>query len=357
MTAISIQAVTKRFGDTVALDAVDLALAEGEFFGLLGPSGGGKTTLLRALAGFVVPDSGTILFDGEPVEGVPVRHRNIGMMFQNYALFPHMSVADNIAFGPSVQRKSRRDQADAVARLLKLVRLEGLGARRPSALSGGQQQRVALARALASEPRLLLLDEPLAALDKNLRRDMQIELKRIQRSVGLTTVFVTHDQEEALTLSDRIAVLNRGRIVQVGPPRDVYERPATAFAASFLGDTNLLTGTVVAGRETAVDVPGIGAVAAAGQAGASGTTAHLSVRPEKLAIVPSGGTAAHENSVVVRIESPVFAGSSVTYLARTIGTPAVELSIFCQNAATETLAPGAEVTLAWSAAHTIPVAP
>ena len=245
MSVVEIDRVEKHYGPVAALAGVSLTFADGEFFGLLGPSGSGKTTLLRAIAGFVEPDAGEIRLDGRDIGHTPVHKREIGMVFQNYALFPHMSVFDNVAFGLSVRGQPTADIKRRVGEMLALVRLSGMEKRTPRQLSGGQQQRIALARALVTRPRLLLLDEPLGALDKRLRQQMQIELKQIQREVGITTIFVTHDQEEALTLSDRIAIFDEGKVVQAGSPHEVYERPATAFAANFLGDANFFEGRVV----------------------------------------------------------------------------------------------------------------
>src|SRR5437867_12712263 len=246
MSRVDIQHVSKRYGAFAALDDVTIAFHDGEFCGLLGPSGSGKTTLLRSIAGFIAPDQGSILFDGEPVESVPVHRRAIGMVFQSYALFPHLTIEENIGFGLDVRSVPREDIRKRVAEMLSLVRLSGLAARYPKQLSGGQQQRVALARALITRPKVLLLDEPLGALDKHLREEMQVELRRIQREVGITTIFVTHDQEEAMTLSDRIAIMNQGHIVQLGAPLEVYEQPNNRFAAGFLGVANFLEGRVAA---------------------------------------------------------------------------------------------------------------
>ena len=251
MSVVEIDRVEKHYGSVAALAGVSLTFADGEFFGLLGPSGSGKTTLLRAIAGFVDPDAGVIRLDGRDIGHTPVHKREIGMVFQNYALFPHMSVFDNIAFGLSVRGQPSQDIKRRVGEMLALVRLSGMEKRTPRQLSGGQQQRIALARALVTRPRLLLLDEPLGALDKRLRQQMQIELKQIQREVGITTIFVTHDQEEALTLSDRIAIFDEGKVVQAGNPHAVYERPATAFAANFLGDANFFEGKVLGPRRVA----------------------------------------------------------------------------------------------------------
>lgn len=240
MSEIRVTQLVKNFGPLRALDDISLVFPNGAFFGLLGPSGSGKTTLLRAIAGFVDPDQGQVFFDDEPVEAIPVEQREIGMVFQNYALFPNMTVAENVAFGLVVRKVSARDQARRVSEALELVQLGDLGQRKPHQLSGGQRQRVAMARAIVTKPRVLLLDEPLSALDKSLRVDMQIELKRIQREVGITTIFVTHDQEEALTLSDQIGILKDGRLIRHGRPLDVYEDPGDAFTARFLGEANLI---------------------------------------------------------------------------------------------------------------------
>jgi sulfate transport system ATP-binding protein len=242
MSRVDVDRVSKRYGQVIALDQITLTFADGEFFGLLGPSGSGKTTLLRAIAGFVIPDQGTIAFDGEQVESVPVHRRGIGMVFQNYALFPHLTVADNIGFGLDVRHVDRSERDRRLHELLGLVRLAGYGGRRPRELSGGQQQRVALARALATRPRVLLLDEPLGALDRKLRQEMQVELREIQRETGVTTIFVTHDQEEALEVADRVVLMNKGKVEQVDTPENVYEHPASPFVYGFLGTVNVFHG-------------------------------------------------------------------------------------------------------------------
>jgi ABC-type Fe3+/spermidine/putrescine transport system ATPase subunit len=237
---VRFEGVAKRFGAQAAVDGVDLEIAEGAFFALLGPSGCGKTTLMRLLAGFETPDTGRILLDGHDIAGLPPHRRPTHMMFQSYALFPHLTVAQNVAFGLRRQGMGRTQAAARVAEMLALVRLDGLGARRPDQLSGGQQQRVALARALAPRPRILLLDEPLAALDRKLREETQLELVALQRRLGLTFLIVTHDQDEAMVVADQLAVMREGRIVQAGTPRQVYERPASRYVAQFLGEANVL---------------------------------------------------------------------------------------------------------------------
>jgi putative spermidine/putrescine transport system ATP-binding protein len=237
---ISVKGLTKRYGDVVAVDGVDLDIAPGEFFTMLGPSGSGKTTTLRMIAGFEIPDEGTIELAGEDVSRLPPYDRPVNTVFQDYALFPHMSVLANVEYGLMVKKVTKGERRSRAADALDMVRLGGYGDRKPAQLSGGQRQRVALARAIVNRPRVLLLDEPLGALDLKLRQDMQIELKSIQREVGITFVYVTHDQEEALTMSDRLAVFNQGRIEQIGPPAEVYEHPQSEFIAGFVGVSNVL---------------------------------------------------------------------------------------------------------------------
>ena len=237
---VRLEALRKSFGDVAAVDGVDLDVAAGEFFTLLGPSGSGKTTTLRLIAGFERPDSGRVELAGVDVTGQPPYQRDVNTVFQDYALFPHMTVADNVAYGLRVRKVSKAERADKVADALRMVRLDGFGDRKPIQLSGGQRQRVALARAIVNRPRVLLLDEPLGALDLKLREQMQVELKTIQDQVGITFVYVTHDQDEALAMSDRIAVFTDGRIEQVAPPAELYERPATPFVAGFVGTSNML---------------------------------------------------------------------------------------------------------------------
>src|SRR5256886_229854 len=242
--AIALEGVSKGFGETRAVRDVTVAIGEGEFFSLLGPSGCGKTTTLRMIAGFEVPDEGRIVLQGQDVTSVSANRRAVNMVFQQYALFPHMSIYDNVAFGLKVKRVPRGEHRDRVHELLRVVDLEGLENRRPRQLSGGQQQRVALARALVNRPAALLLDEPLGALDVKLRKHMQLELKRIQNELGTTFVYVTHDQEEALAMSDRIAVMNRGQVEQLGSPREIYDHPSTAFVADFIGSLNAIELTI-----------------------------------------------------------------------------------------------------------------
>jgi spermidine/putrescine ABC transporter ATP-binding subunit len=290
--AVTFDAVSKRFGSVTALDNVSLTIGRGEFMTLLGPSGCGKTTLLKLAAGFLGPDSGSIAIDGRCVNDVPTYKREIGMMFQNYALFPHMNVAENVAYGLKARGVPRHERVRRVAETLALVKLTGMEDRKPRQLSGGQQQRVALARALVINPTVLLLDEPFSALDKNLRASMQMELREIQRKLGLTTIFVTHDQSEALSLSDRMAVMSEGRIRQLGTPIEVYRRPHDRFVASFVGDTNRLRGELV-GITAAAAVIALGdmRIKVSGEtlSGAQASApVDLFVRPEYLRIAPAG---------------------------------------------------------------------
>ncbi len=287
---LELKGVTKHYGPVVAVDGVSLAVPRGAFVTLLGPSGSGKTTLLMMIAGFVDPTAGDILIDGRVITTLPPEQRNFGMVFQGYALFPHLSVADNVAFALKVRRRPAAEIRDAVARSLDLVQLRGYEDRVPRQLSGGQQQRVALARALVFNPDVLLLDEPLGALDRKLRAEVQIELKQLHARVGTTFIYVTHDQEEALSMSDRIAIVRDGRFVQIGDPVGLYERPATRFVAGFLGESNF-----VAGRVAATDASGFTYVAGgrtfrqAGRAAGTevGAAVLLAMRPEKIAIAPT----------------------------------------------------------------------
>ena len=308
---------TKRYGDIVAADAITLEIARGEFLSFLGPSGCGKTTALRMLAGFEVPSAGDVLIDGLKVNDVPAYRRPVNMVFQNYALFPHMSVAENIAFG-LIQRRPRPDKTAIgrkVDRALEMVRLPGFGKRRIWEMSGGQQQRVALARAIVNEPKLLLLDEPLAALDRKLRREMQIELQTLQRQLGITFVLVTHDQEEALSMSDRICIMRGGRIVQSGSPNALYDQPTSRYVADFVGKSNFIDGSFSTGPD------GVGQITMAsgkrfqGRVAiplGPGSTATLSIRPEQIELTRTAHAASEPVSVVNRI----FLGEHTEYLVR-----------------------------------------
>jgi len=307
---VELRGCTRDYGAVRAVDALDLAVHDGEFLALLGPSGCGKTTTLNLVAGFVEPTAGRILVDGEDVTGRPPHLRGLGVVFQSYALFPHLSVWENVAFGLRERRIPRAEIERRVGDALGLVRLDRAGRQRPGQLSGGMQQRVALARALVYQPRVLLLDEPLAALDKKLREEMRDELRAIQRSVGITTIFVTHDQAEALGLADRIAVMNRGRIEQLGEPREVYERPATRFVADFIGAS-----TVLRGRTVAADRVAIGAATlrvAGGRPWPAGATVELAIRPERVLLAASPG----DNVLDARVEGLVYQGAQTEVTAR-----------------------------------------
>jgi spermidine/putrescine transport system ATP-binding protein len=284
---ISLDGVSKRFGAVEAVRAISLDIREGEFFSLLGPSGCGKTTTLRMIGGFEQPDEGRILLRGSDVTYAPPNHRNVNMVFQHYALFPHMSVGDNIAFGMRLKKVGKGEQRDRVGEMLSIVRLEGLERRKPAQLSGGQQQRVALARALVNRPAALLLDEPLGALDVKLRKQMQLELKRIQSELGTTFVYVTHDQEEALAMSDRIGVMNNGIVEQIGSPREIYEHPKTAFCADFIGSLNALdfrVDEVAEGRLVSRVSSTERLVVPAANGHREGESLKLAVRPERIRV-------------------------------------------------------------------------
>ncbi|MGQ0564667.1 MAG: ABC transporter ATP-binding protein [Gemmobacter sp.] len=311
------RAASKRYGDVVAADALDFGIARGEFLSFLGPSGCGKTTALRMLAGFETPTSGEVRLDGQRVNDTPAHQRPVNMVFQHYALFPHLTVADNIAYGLR-QRRPRPDRADVarkVDRALDMVRLPGFGPRRIWEMSGGQQQRVALARAIVNEPKVLLLDEPLAALDRKLRREMQIELQTLQRQLGITFVLVTHDQEEALSMSDRICIMRGGRIVQAGSPAALYDRPVSRYVADFVGKSNFIEGTfraTSAGAGVVVTPSGQGFAGRIAAPLAADANAVLSLRPEQIDLTPVARPGAEPVTVVNRI----FLGEHTEYLVR-----------------------------------------
>ncbi len=318
--AVELRNIVKRFSEFAAVDDVSLAVREGEFFSLLGPSGCGKTTTLRMIAGFEIPDAGEIYIGGELQGYLPANRRPVNTVFQNYALFPHMTVYQNVAFGLEMRGVDRHETRRRVMESLDLVHLPGLENRRPSQLSGGQQQRVALARALVNRPKVLLLDEPLGALDLKLRKAMQLELKNLQTQVGITFIYVTHDQEEALTMSDRIAVMSKGKVLQVGQPQDIYEKPNTLFVADFIGETNLLPGKVHQNGSGVKIVLGDGAFATAGWAEdglASGENAVLSIRPEKIMLSHLGETASAtplEAQINATIQQIIYVGTDTRYV-------------------------------------------
>jgi putative spermidine/putrescine transport system ATP-binding protein len=324
---IQLQGLTKRYGEVVAVDSVDLEIAHGEFFTMLGPSGSGKTTTLRMIAGFETPDAGVVELAGRDVSRVPPYHREVNTVFQDYALFPHMTVGENIEYGLRVKKAPREEREQRRTEALEIVRLPGLDDRKPSELSGGQRQRVALARAIVNRPRVLLLDEPLGALDLKLREQMQVELKRIQKDVGITFVYVTHDQEEALTMSNRIAVMNEGHIEQVGTPTEVYEHPATPFVTGFVGVSNVLERD---GRR-------------------------FTVRPEKIRIVEAGEAAEGMHTETGRVVDALYAGMITRYVVDL--DAGGELQVVRQNLETTSAEAleqrGRQVTVAWRPEHAV----
>jgi spermidine/putrescine transport system ATP-binding protein len=352
---VVLENVVKRFGAVVAVDRLNLKIRRGEFFSMLGPSGCGKTTTLRMIGGFEAPTEGMVRLDGQDVTDLPAYRRDVNTVFQSYGLFPHLSVYDNVAFGLRRHHVPSKEVERRVTEALELVSLAGYGKRRRAQLSGGQQQRVALARALVNRPRVLLLDEPLGALDLKLRKQMQLELKRIQKEVGITFVFVTHDQEEAMTISDRIAVMNQGRIEQLGPPEEVYERPATEFVAEFLGASNLLDG-VYRGSQDGFGLVELESGARIRIPEASGRRdgerLRVGVRPEKIHVLPAGVELSRtQNMVAGSLRSAVFAGVSFQYFFRT--QEGREMSAFDRNASGGAVAqPGEAVRLAWAPEHT-----
>ncbi|MEV7627495.1 ABC transporter ATP-binding protein [Actinoplanes sp. NPDC089786] len=360
--AIEFVGVHKEFqshGETVhAVRTLDLAIAQGEFFSLLGPSGCGKTTTMRMIAGFEDPSAGTVFLDGRDVTNIAPNKRDVNMVFQSYALFPHMSVHQNVAFGLERKKVARDEIARRVGEIIEIVSLSGMEKRAPREMSGGQQQRVALARALVNRPRALLLDEPLGALDLKLRQQMQVELKRIQREVGITFVYVTHDQGEALTMSDRIAVMQGGRIDQLGTPREIYEKPATRFVAGFIGTSNLLEGEVRSienGIATLSSAPGDCVLVPVPGSVAVGDKVEISVRPEKIEL-ERGVEAPSDCSVVAgTVSEVVYHGTSTNYTVATAAGP--EFTVFDQNAANadDLAVRGDKVFLYWNAQHSYPI--
>ena len=354
---IRIRNVSKSFGAVTAVKAVSLDIGRGEFFSLLGPSGCGKTTLLRMLAGFEMPTSGTIEIDGADVTATPPYQRPVNMVFQNYAIFPHLNVHENIAFGLRKERLTAGELARRVDEALALIRLEGYGARRANELSGGQRQRVALARALVKRPKVLLLDEPLGALDKNLREAMQLELLDLQRSVGITFILVTHDQDEAMTMSDRIAVMSGGELVETGSPRILYARPQSRFAASFLGSINLIDGTVQQVRKGLVRVAtAVGEIDARDEAArfVAGQRVTVAVRPENVQITPPAPMGLVMNGTVTHV---AWLGERAHIYARVAGLAAPIQATVLGASGANTLKPGAAITLAAEAGNLLLLAP
>jgi putative spermidine/putrescine transport system ATP-binding protein len=335
MTFLVLERLSKKFGEQIAVDRLSLAVGKGEFVSLLGPSGCGKTTTLQMIAGFQPPTSGAITLEGHDLIAVKPAQRGLGIVFQSYALFPHMTAAENVAFGLEMQGVARAEREARVEQTLALVGLAAFADRFPRRLSGGQQQRVALARALVIQPRILLLDEPLSNLDAKLREDMQIELRQIQRTLGTTTILVTHDQSEAMALSDRIAVMNQGRVEQIAPPSEAYERPATPFVASFLGRTNVLPARRNGNGHWTL---------AAGAAPAT-----ITIRPEKIAFAPAGQVDALSGTIKTRI----FQGNHWLYQ---VDTPAGLVIVIRQNTGEAVPAEGEAVRLFWRAEDMVPQA-
>jgi spermidine/putrescine ABC transporter ATP-binding subunit len=353
--AIELQQVTKRYGKDTVVNGVSATIAPGEFFSLLGPSGSGKTTTLMMIAGFAEVDGGQILVDGADIGHMPPQRRGFGMVFQNYAIFPHLSVADNVAFPLRARKLSADEIGIRVRRALELVRLQGYADRYSRQLSGGQQQRVAIARAIVFQPAVVLMDEPLGALDKNLRFQMQVEIKEIQRRLGMTVIYVTHDQEEAMNMSDRIAIMNGGRIEQVGAPAEIYENPTTNFIARFLGEANLIPGTVEsvdAGVATLKTAGGLRLRARAEADLRAGAQAHLFVRPERLEIAPAGAEphgAASANVVAAQLLQTSFLGNILRHAVRM--EPGIEVTVDVQNSRADLFrSADRPATLSWLAA-------
>lgn len=342
---IRIDAVSRSFGDVVALDSVSIDIRENEFFALLGPSGCGKTTLLRVLAGFEEPDSGSVSLEGRDLLALPPHRRPINLMFQSYALFPHMSVEKNIAYGLEREGLSRTEVRTRVDEVLETVGLVDKARNRPSQLSGGQRQRVALARAIVKRPRLLLLDEPLSALDRKVRAEMQLELKRLQHEVGITFVVVTHDQEEAMSMADRIAVMADGRVQQIASPVDLYQRPANLFVADFIGTSNRFTGT---GSPEGVVVPGLGLLPGTPPANGADGTVHLIVRPEDIRLIESDGWAISGTV----LDTQFFGGSSTI----AVEVPGLEHPVVLTCHGLPAARRGDAVRLAWDPAAAIVLA-
>ena len=345
--AIQYDGVTKEYGDVTAVNDVSFEVANGELLALLGPSGSGKTTTLRMLAGFEKPTKGTISLAGKDVTHVPTHKRDTGMVFQDYALFPHMSVGENIAFGLKRQDFPNEEIDDRIAEVLEMVDLDGFADRNPKNLSGGQQQRVATARAIAIEPEVMLMDEPLGALDKKLRDQLEVELTELQKELGITTLYVTHNQEEALTIADRIAVMNEGEIEQIATPMEVYEEPATEFVADFIGDTNFLEGDLHATDDGRVEITvgtaelGVNATGVPDDGGGA-----VFVRPEKMNAREAGFTDDSLNTLSGRIERRLFLGSKVRYF---VDVDDQEVVVDDANQHATTLHdPGDDVVLAWS---------
>lgn len=368
MVGIRIESVTKRFGDVTAVDAAEFEIAKGELFFLLGPSGCGKTTLLRLIAGFHRPDSGRIFFDERPIDNVPPHKRNTGMVFQSYALWPHMTVAENVAYGLDVRRVPPSERDDRVGRALETVRMAAYADRRPNQLSGGQQQRVAVARALVVEPDAILLDEPLSNLDAKLRVEMRQEIRRIHRETGITTVYVTHDQKEALSMAQRLAVMRDGKIEQVGAPREVYTRPRNTFVAQFIGEINFIEGTLASGPGEAhgAQPPSAGKQTQDAQSGATvvhtaigdvvaassppglspGDSVLCAIRPEAMVVAPEREAGHEVNAFAAKVETQTYLGEVEQYALR--AASGLELKAAMLNPGDGAIPPGQNATVSFA---------
>ncbi|MDZ4725528.1 MAG: ABC transporter ATP-binding protein [Leptospira sp.] len=322
---VELKNVTKRFGDFIAVDNVSFGILKGEFFSMLGPSGSGKTTCLRMVAGFYDPSSGSVLLGGSDVSGVPPYKRNVNTVFQDYALFPHMTIAENIGYGLMVKNVPKKEILARVSSMLELVRLPNVGHRKPSELSGGQRQRIALARALINQPQILLLDEPLGALDLKLREEMQIELKSIQKKIGITFIFVTHDQEEALSMSDRIAVFNKGKVEQIGTPNEIYEHPNTEFVANFVGNSNIFEADIASKL--------------------TGKSQKIMVRPEKMKILSKGESTEGYLSLEANLQNFVYSGATSKILLQS--KTGQRIIVAKQNQNESLLTPSQDVVVVW----------
>ncbi len=340
-SAVELKNVVKKFDEVTAVDDIDLTIGDGEFFSLLGPSGCGKTTTLRMIAGLELPTAGSVLIHGEEMGLKPPNKRPVNTVFQNYALFPHMTVAGNIEFGLQMQKVPKEERSELIEWAINLVEMDGLSHRKPTQLSGGQQQRVALARALVNRPEVLLLDEPLGALDLKLRQQMQIELKNLQREVGITFVYVTHDQEEAVTMSDRIGVMHEGKLLQIGTPEDIYERPTTRFVADFIGRSNFLEATVASENELVLSN---GDRLQLQSDYETGESVAVTVRPERLTIEKKGQDSANQHQLDGIVETVVYLGNAIVY---TVAIDWMHLEVRSSETSNSRYSEGDEVTVSF----------
>ena len=340
-SAVELKNVVKKFDEVTAVDDIDLTIGDGEFFSLLGPSGCGKTTTLRMIAGLELPTAGSVLIHGEEMGLKPPNKRPVNTVFQNYALFPHMTVAGNIEFGLQMHKVPKEERSELIEWAINLVEMDGLSHRKPTQLSGGQQQRVALARALVNRPEVLLLDEPLGALDLKLRQQMQIELKNLQREVGITFVYVTHDQEEAVTMSDRIGVMHEGKLLQIGTPEDIYERPTTRFVADFIGRSNFLEATVASENELVLSN---GDRLQLQSDYETGESVAVTVRPERLTIEKKGQDSANQHQLDGIVETVVYLGNAIVY---TVAIDWMHLEVRSSETSNSRYSEGDEVTVSF----------